>query len=255
MLVALLGSTHALKLYPPFLRDHYTFECAMLPRLSGRLGVPTPALLQVGEFEGWPWLLMSQLPGATLTGLWPAMNEANRCSLLHDLGALAAQVHALPVADVARHAPAWADFIAGQRSRCQHRQQRTGLAQHLLQQVDAFVAGPLPSGPDVLLTGEYTPMNLLAVEGRLSGMFDFGDGLVGPREYDWLGPLTFLCAGHAARCAAFFDGYGVQPSFDQRLALMRLLLLHRYSSLRAQIAHPGWQAARSFEELVALVWP
>ncbi len=86
-------------------------------------------------------------------------------------------------------------------------------------------------------------------------MFDFGDGLVGPREYDWLGPLAFLAAGHAARCAAFFAGYGVVPDAGQRLALLRLLLLHRYSNLPVQLAHPGWQQARSFEALTALIWP
>ena len=86
-------------------------------------------------------------------------------------------------------------------------------------------------------------------------MFDFGDGLVGPREYDWLGPLAFLAAGHADRCRAFLDGYGVALNFAQRLALLRLMLLHRYSNLGAQIAMPGWQQARSFEALAELIWP
>jgi hygromycin-B 7''-O-kinase len=87
-------------------------------------------------------------------------------------------------------------------------------------------------------------------------MFDFGDGLVGPREYDWLGPLCFLAAGDAARIDAFFDGYHGR-AFDrgQREALLRLLLLHRYSHLKAQIAVPGWQAAPDFATLAALIWP
>jgi hygromycin-B 7''-O-kinase len=86
-------------------------------------------------------------------------------------------------------------------------------------------------------------------------MFDFGDGLVGPREYDWLGPLCFLAAGHARRCDAFMSGYGAAPSRAWRLPLMRLLLLHRYSHLRAQIAHEGWERAESFEALAELIWP
>lgn len=87
-------------------------------------------------------------------------------------------------------------------------------------------------------------------------MFDFGDGLVGPREYDWLGPLCFLAAGDAARVDAFFDGYH-GPTFDrrQREALLRPILLHRYSNLRAQIAVPGWQAAPDFATLATMVWP
>ncbi len=255
VLVALLGRSQVLKLYPPFLRDHYSFECAMLRRVGGCLSVPTPVLLKTGDREGWPWLLMTQLSGEPLTAVWPKLDEAACCELLHTLGALAAQVHAMPVGDMVQHAPAWPDFMAEQRARCPGRQQRTGLPPHLLHQLDQFLTGPLPEGPSVMLTGEYTPMNLLASDGRLCGMFDFGDGLVGPREYDWLGPLAFLAAGHAPRCDAFFSGYGVDPDPSQRLALMRLLLLHRYSNLQAQLAHPQWQAARSFEELTTLIWP
>jgi NAD(P)-dependent dehydrogenase (short-subunit alcohol dehydrogenase family) len=83
----------------------------------------------------------------------------------------------------------------------------------------------------------------------------FGDGLVGPREYDWLGPLCFYCAGHAGRLQAFFGGYGARPDAAARLALLRLMLLHRYSNLKAQLALPGWQQAPSFEALAALLWP
>jgi hygromycin-B 7''-O-kinase len=255
VLVALLGEQQALKLYPPFLRDHFEFECAALARLGDRLRVPTPVLLNTGTHQGWPWLLMTQLAGEPLTAVWPTLSEAKKCALLASLGALAAEVHDLPVSSLENHAPRWDDFLADQLGRCHARQQRTELPTHLLAQLDGFLHGALPSGPHVILTGEYTPLNLLVQGGRLSGMYDFGDGLVGPREYDWLGPLTFLAAGHADRCRAFFGGYGVVPSEADRLALMRLLLLHRYSNLKAQIAYPGWQQAASFEDLTALIWP
>jgi hygromycin-B 7''-O-kinase len=75
-------------------------------------------------------------------------------------------------------------------------------------------------------------------------MFDFGDDLVGPHEYDWLGPLCFLAAGDAARTDAFFDGDHGRP-FDRgwREAPPRLILRHRYSNLTVQIAAPDWQTA------------
>ena len=255
VLVALLGRTQVLKLYPPFLRDHFAFECAALARLGGRLPVRTPELLATGEHDGWPWLLMTQLAGEPLTTVWPGLSEAQKCALLSELGALAAEAHALPVGELSGHAPRWADFIATQRLHCAGRQQRTGLPPHLLHQLGEFLQGDLPQGPDVILTGEYTPMNLLAQQGRLSGMFDFGDGLVGPREYDWLGPLCFLAAGHAQRCRAFLGGYGATMDGPRRLALLRLLLLHRYSNLPAQIAVASWDQAPSFEVLAERIWP
>jgi hygromycin-B 7''-O-kinase len=267
VLVALLGNDRVLKLYPPFLQDHFAFEEAALAHLHGRLSVPTPQCLATGSYAGWPYLLMSQLHGTPLTDLWPTLTEPQRCHVLQEVGALAAQVHALPLGNMARLAKPWPAFVQQQRSAVVARQQRTGLPAHLLAQVPAFVQGALPTSPDVMLTGEYTPMNLLVTRGetgwRLSGMYDFGDGMVGPREYDWLGPLCFLAAGNAARCAAFFRGVAQAADVSTNLnlsaslqqQLLRLLLLHRYSNLPAQIAMPGWQQCQRLEDLGAAIWP
>ena len=256
MLVALLGRELVLKLYPPFLRDHFEFERAMLGHLQGRLSLPTPRLVDSAEHAGWPYLVMTQLPGTPLDRVWPTLQQHERCAVLRTIGRLAAEVHALPLGPLPALAPRWTGFLQSQRGRCHARQQRTGLPTHLLAQLESFLQGPVPEGPDVILTGEYTPFNLLHQGRGLSAMFDFGDGLVGPREYDWLGPLCFLAAGDAARIDALFDGYHGRP-FDrrQREALLRLLLLHRYSHLKAQIAVPGWQAAPDFATLAALIWP
>lgn len=256
VLVALLGREFVLKLYPPFLRDHFEFERAMLVHLQGRLSLPTPRLVDSAEHAGWPYLVMTHLDGTPLDRVWPTLPQPERCAVLRDIGRVAAEVHALPLGSMPALAPRWADFLQGQRQRCHARQQRTGLAPHLLAQLDAFLHGPVPDGADVILTGEYTPFNLLHRGGGLAAMFDFGDGLVGPREYDWLGPLCFLAAGDAGRIDAFFDGYHGRP-FDrgQREALLRLLLLHRYSNLKAQIAVPGWQAAPDFGSLAVTIWP
>ncbi|HUG26472.1 phosphotransferase family protein [Piscinibacter sp.] len=235
VLVALLGRELVLKLYPPFLRDHFGFERAMLGHLEGRLSLPTPSLVDSAEHAGWPYLVMSQLPGTPLDRVWPTLQQHERCEVLRTIGRLAAEVHALPLGPMPALAPRWADFLQVQRERCHGRQQRTGLPAHLLAQLESFLHGPVPEGPDVILTGEYTPFNLMHQDSGLSSMFDFGDGLVGPREYDWLGPLCFLAAGDAARIDAPFDGYHGRP-FDRgrREALLRLILLHRYSNLKAQ---------------------
>jgi hygromycin-B 7''-O-kinase len=254
VLVGLVGDELVVKLYPPFLRDHFQFEVAALQRLAGRLSVPTPALVATGEHDGWPYHVITQLRGKPLTQVWPGLDESAKCDVLAAIGRLAAQVHALPVNGMAALAPDWDAFIAIQRERCFQRQRRTGLPRHLLAQVEGFVAGPLPEGRRVILTGEYTPMNLLHDAG-LSGMFDFGDGLVGPAAYDWLGPLSFLAAGFRARCDAFFEGYAVRRDAVDPVGLMRLLLLHRYSNLRAQIALTSWERVGSFEELAGMVWP
>ena len=254
VLVALVGQELVVKLYPPFLRDHFEFEAAVLCRVHGRLSVPTPKLVARGERDGWPYLLMSQLCGEPMTRCWPTLGEDEKCAALQAIGRVAAEVHALPAAGVAELAPDWTEFLQRQRAMCRRRQEYGGLPAHLLAQLEEFIAGEVAAGAPVILTGEYTPMNLLYRNG-LAGMFDFGDGLVGPAEYDWLGPLCFLAAGHRARREAFFAGYGVQPAGAWRTRLLRMLLLHRYSNLKVQVAAAGWESARTFEELAEFIWP
>lgn len=250
VLVALLGQVQVLKLYPPFLRDHWAFERGMLAALHGQLSIPTPALLASGEEQGWTWTRMSLLPGRLLEGLWQDFPEPLREALLQRLGALLREVQALPLQEQPRLALPWPEFLAQRRAGVLERQRRMGLPAHLLAELPAFLDGPIPSGPDRLLTGEYTPMNLLVDEaGTLCGMFDFGDGLIGPGAHDWLGPLSFLAAGHPGRVRAFFAGLGEPPPTDPA-PLLRLLLLHRYSCLRIQLRDvEGWQREQNLSAL------
>jgi hypothetical protein len=54
---------------------------------------------------------------------------------------------------------------------------------------------------------------------------------------------------------ALWQGEGVRRERRVLDGMLRLLLLHRYSHLKAQIAVPGWQAAPDFPALAALIWP
>jgi hygromycin-B 7''-O-kinase len=247
-----LGGDRVVKLYPPFMRGHFEFERCALDALDGKLSLRTPSLVAEGECETWPYLVMTRLRGTSLQSAWAGYSETQRCAVLERIGNVAAEVHALPAQALQEVAPQWGDFIAQQRRGCHARQERKGLPPHLLADLDRFLEPLDDSSDGVILTGEYTPMNLFVEGDRLVAMFDFGDGLVGPREYDWLGPMCFLAAGQRARHDAFLLGYG--GSLDRR-RLLRLLLLHRYSNLPAQLAIEDWRDASDLDELAAHIWP
>ena len=253
--VAGVGSV-VLKLFPPFHRHQWESEHRVLAALSGvSLGVAVPALLAQGEQDGWTYVLTSRLPGRLLEERWSKLAPEARLALLGNIGALMAQVHALPVPPPLRDLPPeWGGFLEMQRRGARSRHQRLGMPSWLLNAVSLDFELP---DPHVLLTGEYTPFNLLVDENdALSGMIDFGDAMIGPASYDLLGPLLFLAAGDARQVAALFTGYGrAIPTGPARTQLLQLALLHRYSDLRGQLRVPHWETrASSMVELEGVVF-
>lgn len=267
-LVAAVGGT-VVKIFPPFHRHQWESEYRVLQQLNGRLNFPIPELLAHGERpDGWTYVVLSQLPGVSLETVWPHTTFAEKGAMLEFTGRMMAEVHSIPIGPLATLPPAWPDFIAAQISGFHQRHTQLGMPAWFMAGVEAFVQENLPLLPPeadpVLLTGEYTPFNLLAGKGaggtwQISGMIDFGDAMTGYRTYDLLGPSLFLCAGDAELVRRLFYGYGytatqLTPALRRRLML--LMILHRYSNFNLQLRIAGWQErANSVETLGALIWP
>jgi hygromycin-B 7''-O-kinase len=163
--------------------------------------------------------------------------------------------------------PPWNEFLSRQVQQCKARQQARGLPQALLVDLDRYLeqtANVLPIDvPAVLLTGEFTPENLLmqqhADAWKISGLIDFGDSMAGFGEYDLLGPGTFMASGNPARLRALLAGFGYTDApLNSRLSqrLMRLLLIHRHSDLTVQVQIDGWHTrVKNLDQLEQLLWP
>lgn len=266
-LVAFVGDELVLKLYPPFLRAQFESERVALRQVEGRLGLATPSIVRDGELESWPFLVMTRVEGVPLGAVWNDVDEAQRVALLEEIGAAIADVQRVPPGPLARLAPRWSEFVAQQIAGCRARHERFGLPAHLLGDVELYLASTTDvlaaEFEPVLLTGEFTPSNVLVERRddrwRLCGLIDFGDALSGPREYDLLGPATFLAGGVRERLAALLRGYegpGADVSRLRARRLMRMLLLHRFANFDVQIGIEGWrERARGLDELERLVFP
>jgi hygromycin-B 7''-O-kinase len=266
-LVVGLGDKLILKLFPPVLRDQFVSERLSLLRLSGRLRVPIPEIVFEGEREGWPYLVITRLPGILGTEAWPALPEDQKERVLAEIGETIAQVQAVPVGELSRIGPCWAAFMARQIEGCRARHTGLGLPQKYLDGLDGLLVDaatliPLDA-PAVILTGEYIPENfLLNRDGerwRLAGLIDFGDVMTGWGEYDLLGPSAFMTAGRPRRVRSLLSGFGysdadINPALRRRL--MALMLLHRFSDPVRHICIAGWQQqAGDLFELQELLWP
>src|SRR5438477_1982132 len=266
-LVIGLGDELILKIFPPMLRGQYISERRSLAQLRGRLTIPIPEILFEGERDGWPYLVITRLPGIVGSEVWPALPEDQKERVLTQIGATIAEVQRAPLGELSRIEPGWRDFMARQIEGCRARHTRLGLPQKFLDSFDDILrdaATLIPLGePPVILVGEYIPENfLLSGEGDkwdLSGLFDFGDVMTGFGEYDLLGPSAFMTSGMPRRVHSLFEGFGYSSAeiyFTLRRRLMALLLLHRASDPVRHICIEGWQQrAGDLLELQQLLWP
>lgn len=268
-LIAAVDDRYVVKIFPPFHRHQWESEYRVLEALNGRLTFPVPDLIAFGEREDeWTYVILSLLPGVSLENIWISLAFYEKGVLLERIGNMMAEVHAIPVpGQLESLQPRWIDFLSGQTAGLIKRHRDNEMPLWFIAGVEDYVQQALPLLPpkpeSVILTGEYTPFNLLAdnTSGawHISGMIDFGDAMIGYREYDLLGPCLFLCEGNRELLRCLFRGYGYSDAqIDQglRQRLMLLAILHRYSNFHAQLRIRGWQErAKSIEELEQLIWP
>ena len=266
-LVVGLDGRLILKMFPPLLRAQFVSERAALSALRGRLGIPIPEIVVEGERDGWPYLVITRLPGVLGAEAWPALAEAQKERILAEIGAVIAEVQRVQPGALAEIGPRWDAFMRGQIAGCRARHERLGLSQKFLDGLDDLLRDAtalIPMNPQpVILTGEYIPENFLldcsGDDWHLAGLIDFGDVMTGWREYDLLGPSAFLAAGRTGRVRSLFEGYGysrAEVSFELKRRLMALMLLHRASDPVRHICIENWQhKANDLWQLQELVWP
>lgn len=260
------GSNYMIKLFPPFHYDQFNSELLVMKHLHQKLSVSTPAIEYHGIKNGWFYIIMSRVEGTLLEGLWEKLDHYNKSIIIRDLGNLVREVHSLPIKGLEIIDCHWQKFISQRLRECVAQHQATNLSRELSQQIPQYLESAEDRLPklknSVLLTGEYTPMNILVkqVSGvwRIAGLIDFGDCMLGLAQYDLLGPGAFLIQGDKILLREFLTAYGYSAAeLTQTLSnqLMLLMLLHRYSNLTIQIRIDNWMNKIStIKGLENLVW-
>ncbi|MFS0636454.1 hypothetical protein AB1K84_11130 [Mesobacillus foraminis] len=78
-----------------------------------------------------------------------------------DLGKVIAHIHSVPTAGLSEIDIGWKDFMLSRIKVAYEHHQRSGLKSELLEKVLAYMDPDMIEFTPVLLTGEYTPYNLL----------------------------------------------------------------------------------------------
>lgn len=237
------GSRAVVKIYAPS-RDNFARESAALEFARGRLPIETPEVMHRGEIEGWPYLVMTRLPGEASREAWARVGRRDRSEIVSLLGAALGELHAhAPPLDDAALNRDWAGFLERQARGALERQRRCGASAEWLERLPGYVeerAGLLEEdGRQVFLHGDVHAGNLLlAEEGgrwRVKGLLDFGDSLCGAREYEFVAPGVLMVQGDGELQRAMLGAYGYTESrLDSalRARLMLLTVLYECSDLR-----------------------
>ena len=261
------GPSHVIKLFVPLFREDFDAERIVLRRVEGRLGVDTPTLEFEGEVAGWPYIVMSRLAGRTLGEVWPAVEAGNRLEIVEKIGDLIARTRRLPAGEFVGLSVDWPAFVARQVATAAERHAGEGVGQELLDRIPAYLASALPllsgSFEPVLLFSDVTDEHVLVSKTGgawvMSGYVDFGDAMLGQRDYELVAPALDIALGDRGLLVTMLRASGYRDSeFTEafRHRMMAYTLIHRYLRLSDVLeAVPQSRGARRPEELADLFWP
>lgn len=242
MIVYAIGHAFVVKLFPPIYGEGARTEARVLEFLDGRLPVETPRLAAMGELDGWPYVVMAQLPGQDLSKVWRDVPPANRKHLAQELGELLTALHALPTDELTELDVGWDVWAASQRAEVVERQRLLGAPDAWVGQIPAFLDriewGAGPRGVGLLHTEimrEHLKVCCVRGRWRLCGLFDFEPAMVAPVDYEFASVGLFVARGERGLLRPLLEAYGFAPDeLDEALSerFLAMTLLHRYCNLK-----------------------
>lgn len=227
------------KLFAPPWREDFTPERLALGRLSACADLPVPRLVAEGEIEGWPYIVITAVEGVPLYQVWGAMEPPDRLRVAARCGELMNAIHAVPTAGLEAIAVDWPAFVEEQTGNCGERLAQSGLDEHWIHDIRAFLADspPLfkPGFQPVLLSADVTDEHLLVSRRRdrweLTGFIDLGDAMLGHPCYEFVSPGCCITIGSSDLQRTMLRAYGFSNAqLDEALArqLVAYTLLHRF---------------------------
>ena len=270
--VFILDRRLVVKIYSPFWSEH-DIEPKLIDVLTAEGAVPVPKIVASGRYEDrttWQYLVIEHCPGLTLEVLRPELSHEERVSIAAQVGAVTkalhqTDVHKLEGADAGE---TWDDLVTRRRREVLPELIDCGLVTsnvtETLAEIMDDAIDEARSRPRVVVHGDLESDHVLLSrtdgEWRVTSIIDFGDAMVGVRDYEWMPLWLGLFDRNPDELRAFTESYDPtllsDESFPRRL--MAWTLLHDFGTDaiaelldRTNIPTP----IKTFDELCNIVWP
>lgn len=249
-----------LKIYRPF-RNCFEREIKALEFVGGKIDFKTPEIIKTGEFENFPYALITQISGAAMTRAdWLKLSESEQIPFVGKLAAGLKQIHALPANSFEND---WAAFVENRAETFIERQIAHGVNPSVLDALPAFIEENLKlvpvNPPSVFMHADVHFGNLRVTSNlEIAGLFDFADSRRGFHEYDFLAVGVLMMQGQGKLQREFFESYGYAANeLDEtmRRRLMMLTMLYETADLRRYALRLKPEAVEfSLAELERGIW-
>ena len=240
-----------IKLFVPLWIQDASLERTLLEMVAGTT-LPAPQLEAQGELDGWPYVVMSRVPGEHIGVAWRALDDGGRSRLAAHLGEAMAAVASLPPQRLQARAITQDALIAERLERILVDQRERGGDDSLDFELRSFL-GELPRlmpAHEVVLHADLTDDNVLVSGDRVTGIIDFADAFVGPWTYELAAPACFVTRGSSAHRDSMIRGRGLDPTPELIATTRAWAILHRYCHVARMMRDAGAPTLRAFLDLI-----
>jgi hygromycin-B 7''-O-kinase len=190
------------KLFAPIFKNDFVIESTILEKLKDRLDIAIPEVIAKGQIEDWPYFIMSFLEGYPLEKIWKEIAFSNQTGIIHQLGRIMRDLHALSLDEFKDIGEDWNVFMERQMEGCVEHHKKQGLVEPYIQELAELLEKEKERCKTfpykrVLLHADIAMHEHILLEKKgerwqIAGLLDFADGMIGHYEYEFVEPCIFI---------------------------------------------------------------
>jgi len=261
-----LDDRYVLKLVPTMWEDILSRERESLQFLATHPQFPVARIVAGAAIEDWTYQISTLLPGMPMDVAWEQMERPRQLDMARRFGELLRQLHTLPIGEFRPGGIEWPEFVDAQIAGWEERHAPRGVPAALVADGPVFLRDAralCETDERVFLHGDLAPENVLvqSVQGEwgFSGLFDFGNAMVGDGRFELTAAGLLMARGDAELLGPFMNAYGLRGAeLDARMqtVLMAYTLIHPLADLCDCLGLvPGATACVSWEQVAHKFWP